>query len=172
MSRRLRGHLFLFISASFFSSAPFARHRKNLCLYGTAWWDWEDSNPQPNDYQSLVLRGRHRWRAPAWHGRSAELAAFSCGFGATEASWCVLELHSRRVTCRLLRTLHFRFARRVQAGNLSPNMGRPLRDASFFTSSWMTSQCSASLPFARRTISATIQFAGRPMPLNRPWSST
>jgi len=26
----------------------------NLCLYGTAWWDWEDSNFQPNDYQFLT----------------------------------------------------------------------------------------------------------------------
>jgi hypothetical protein len=23
----------------------------NLCLYGTTWWSWEDSNLQPNDYQ-------------------------------------------------------------------------------------------------------------------------
>jgi len=33
-------------------------------------------------------------------------------------------------------------------------------------------QCSASCPFSRRTMSTTIQFTGRPMPLNRPWSST
>ena len=26
----------------------------NLCLYGTAWWGWEDSNFQPNDYQLLA----------------------------------------------------------------------------------------------------------------------
>jgi hypothetical protein len=28
---------------------------RNLCLYGTAWWGWEDSNFQPNDYQPLAL---------------------------------------------------------------------------------------------------------------------
>src|ERR1700722_18623317 len=33
----------------------------------------------------------------------------------------------------------------------------------------MTSQCSASWLFSRRTMSTTIQFTGRPMPLNRPW---
>jgi hypothetical protein len=37
----------------------------NLCLYGTAWWGWEDSNFQPNDYQSLALSSLHRWPAPA-----------------------------------------------------------------------------------------------------------
>jgi hypothetical protein len=57
-------------------------------------------------------------------------------------------------------------------GNVVPNMGRPLTDASFVASSSMTSQCSASWPFSRRTISTTIQFVGRPMPVNRPWSST
>src|SRR5229473_6444516 len=66
----------------------------------------------------------------------------------------------------------FRRARQDHPGNLSPNIGRPLTDASFVTSSWMTSQCSASWPFSRRTISTTIQFAGRPKPLNRPWRST
>jgi hypothetical protein len=60
----------------------------------------------------------------------------------------------------------------AHSGNLSPNIGRPLTDASFVTSSWITSQCSASWPFSRRTISTTIQFAGRPKPLNRPWRST
>src|ERR1700682_2784802 len=57
-------------------------------------------------------------------------------------------------------------------GNVAPNIGRPLTDASFVASSSMTSQCSARLPFSRRTISTPIQFAGRPMPVNRPWSST
>ena len=57
-------------------------------------------------------------------------------------------------------------------GNVVPNMGRPLTDASFVASSSMTSQCSASWPFSRRTISTMIQFAGRPMPENRPWSNT
>jgi hypothetical protein len=28
----------------------------NLCLHETAWWGWEDSNFQPNDYQLLALR--------------------------------------------------------------------------------------------------------------------
>jgi hypothetical protein len=41
----------------------------NLRLRRTAWWGWEDSNFQPNDYQSLALSSRHRWPAPAWHGR-------------------------------------------------------------------------------------------------------
>ena len=41
----------------------------NLCLYGTAWWGWEDSNFQPNHYQSVTLSSRHRWPAPAWRGR-------------------------------------------------------------------------------------------------------
>jgi hypothetical protein len=27
----------------------------NLCLMATAWWGWEDSNFQPNDYQPLAL---------------------------------------------------------------------------------------------------------------------
>jgi hypothetical protein len=34
----------------------------NLCLYGTAWWGWEDSNFQPNDYQSLALSTEQRAR--------------------------------------------------------------------------------------------------------------
>jgi hypothetical protein len=34
-----------------------------------------------------------------------------------------------------LRAFHVRFAARYQAGNLSPNMGRPLTDASFVASS-------------------------------------
>ena len=38
-------------------------------MHETAWWGWEDSNFQPNDYQSLALSSRHRWPAPAWHGR-------------------------------------------------------------------------------------------------------
>jgi hypothetical protein len=28
---------------------------RNLCLCKTAWWGWEDSNFQPNDYQPLAL---------------------------------------------------------------------------------------------------------------------
>jgi hypothetical protein len=32
----------------------------------------------------------------------------------------------------------------VHAGNVPPNIGRPLRDGSRVASSWMTSQCSAS----------------------------
>jgi hypothetical protein len=27
----------------------------NLCLHETAWWGWEDSNFQPNDYQPPAL---------------------------------------------------------------------------------------------------------------------
>ena len=27
----------------------------NLCLRKTAWWGWEDSNLQPNDYSPLAL---------------------------------------------------------------------------------------------------------------------
>jgi len=26
----------------------------DLCLHQTAWWSWEDSNFQPNDYQLLA----------------------------------------------------------------------------------------------------------------------
>ena len=44
-------------------------------------------------------------------------------------------------------------------------MGRPLTDVSR-----TTSQCSAKRPFSRRTISTTIQFAGRPRPVKRPCS--
>ena len=51
-----------------------------------------------------------------------------------------------------------------EAGNASPNMGRPLTEASFFTSSWITSQCSASRPFSIRMTSTTIQFAGEGSP--------
>ena len=38
----------------------------NLCLYGTAWWGWEDSNFQPNDYQprALSTEQRARFRGP------------------------------------------------------------------------------------------------------------
>ena len=59
-----------------------------------------------------------------------------------------------------------------QAGNLSPNIGRPLRDCSRVVSSWMTSQCSASTPSSMRTMSATTHAAGWPIPLNRPWRMT
>ena len=31
----------------------------NLCLHGNAWWGWEDSNLQPNDYQPLALSIEH-----------------------------------------------------------------------------------------------------------------
>jgi hypothetical protein len=30
----------------------------NLCLHETAWWGWEDSNFQPNDYQLPALSNR------------------------------------------------------------------------------------------------------------------
>src|SRR4029077_21107885 len=46
------------------------------------------------------------------------------------------------------------------SGKRSPNIGRPLTDAARVTSSSMTSQCSASRPSWRRTMSKTIQFAG------------
>ena len=59
-----------------------------------------------------------------------------------------------------------------QAGNLSPNMGRPLFDDSRVASSWMTSQCSASRLFSIRRMSTTTQFTGCPIPENRPWSMT
>src|ERR1700676_1473714 len=55
-------------------------------------------------------------------------------------------------------------------GNAVPNIGRPLTDVSRVASSSMTSQCSAKTPFSRRTISTTIQFAGRPRPVMRPCS--
>ena len=42
------------------------------------------------------------------------------------------------------RSLPYGYPLRDQAGNLSPNIGRPLRDCSRVASSWMTSQCSAS----------------------------
>src|SRR5205814_9480480 len=65
----------------------------------------------------------------------------------------------------------WRFSRgrplRDQGGNLSPNIGRPLRDCSRLASSWMTSQCSASTPSSMRTMSATTHATG-PKPLNRP----
>src|SRR6516165_340462 len=51
-----------------------SRHKwGNLCLHQTAWWGWEDSNFQPNDYQSLALSVEYRtrlWRFPGW--RSAQ----------------------------------------------------------------------------------------------------
>jgi hypothetical protein len=31
----------------------------NLCLRETAWWGWEDSNFQPNDYQPPALSIEH-----------------------------------------------------------------------------------------------------------------
>jgi hypothetical protein len=34
-------------------SRPNASPFCNLCLHETAWWGWEDSNLQPNDYQPL-----------------------------------------------------------------------------------------------------------------------
>ena len=33
--------------------------RGNLRLRGTAWWGWEDSNFQPNDYQPPALSIEH-----------------------------------------------------------------------------------------------------------------
>src|ERR1700737_801641 len=47
-------------------------------------------------------------------------------------------------------------------GNVVPNMGKPLTDASFVASSSMTSQCSASRPFSRHTISTTTHYPSRP----------
>jgi hypothetical protein len=35
----------------------------NLCLYGTAWWTWEDSNFQPIDYRPLAPSVSSRLRA-------------------------------------------------------------------------------------------------------------
>ena len=57
-------------------------------------------------------------------------------------------------------------------GKVSPNMGRPLSDWLSSTSSWMTSQCSASLPSAMRTMSATTQLTGWPWLENRPCKMT
>src|ERR1700722_1870788 len=53
------------------------------------------------------------------------------------------------------------------AGNAGPNIGKPLTDVSRVASSSMTSQCSVKRPFSKRTISTTIQFAGRPRPVMR-----
>jgi hypothetical protein len=47
---------------------------------------------------------------------------------------------------------------------MRPNMGRPLFDSASVASSWITSQCSASNPFCRRTTSATIQLLANPWP--------
>src|SRR6516165_5398867 len=43
-------------------SGLFLTELGNLCLVKTAWWGWEDSNFQPNDYQSLALSSL--WRFP------------------------------------------------------------------------------------------------------------
>src|SRR5260370_4012137 len=61
---------------------------------------------------------------------------------------------------------------RDQSAKLSPNIGRPLFDSARAASSWTTSQCSANTPLAMRTTSAAIQFLGRPVPENRPWTMT
>jgi len=54
----------------------------------------------------------------------------------------------------------------------SPNIGSPLFESCFVTSSSITSQCSTSIPSWRRTISAAIQFTGRPNFENRPCTMT
>src|SRR6266478_4152217 len=61
---------------------------------------------------------------------------------------------------------------RDQSAKLSPNIDRPLFDSERAASSWRTSQCSANTPSAMRTTSAAIQFLGRPVPENRPWTMT
>src|SRR6266571_6687945 len=60
----------------------------------------------------------------------------------------------------------------AHARNVSPNMGRPLFDDARVASSWITSQCSTSIPFSMCRISAAIQFTGRPNPENRPCTIT
>ena len=57
-------------------------------------------------------------------------------------------------------------------GKILPNMGRPLTDSFCVASSWSTSQCSARRPFSNRTMSAAIQDAGLPIPVNRPCAMT
>src|SRR6266436_2699175 len=52
----------------------------------------------------------------------------------------------------------------------APNMGRPLLDSVGEASSSITSQCSTSTPSTMRTMSAAIQFFGRPWPEKRPWT--
>src|SRR2546423_14087898 len=52
----------------------------------------------------------------------------------------------------------------AHALNVSPNMGRPLFDDVRVASFWITSQCSTSIPFSMRRISAAIQFTDRPKP--------
>src|ERR1700736_4203071 len=59
-----------------------------------------------------------------------------------------------------------------QAGNKSPNMGRPLCDSSRVASSCSTSQCSARRRSAMRTMSTAVEFRGRPVPEKRPWTIT
>src|ERR1700722_2845405 len=57
-------------------------------------------------------------------------------------------------------------------GKVFPNIGAPLFDCSSVASSWITSQCSTSIPSSMRTISAAIQFTGSPRSLNRPCTMT
>src|SRR6266478_2725095 len=56
--------------------------------------------------------------------------------------------------------------------NVSANMGRPLFDCSCVASSSITSQCSTRTPSLMRTMSAAIQFTGRPKFENRPCTIT
>jgi hypothetical protein len=45
-------------------------------LWGTAWWGWEDSNFQPNDYQPLAL-SLSKVRLVGFRANSREVK--SCG---------------------------------------------------------------------------------------------
>ena len=49
----------------------------NLCLHETAWWGWEDSNLQPNDYQPPALSIEHSARlaeSPGDHSAGKSMA--------------------------------------------------------------------------------------------------
>ena len=128
----------------------------------------------------FLTKGRERNHLPV----AAKIALASAGpdrrrSGLANPAWLIIALENRDGDLRSLYALPLpvqndgsKAAPDHLEGNVFPNMGRPLTDASLVASSSTTSQCSASWPFSRRTISTTIQFAGTPMPENRPWSST
>jgi hypothetical protein len=57
---------------------------------------WEDSNFQPNDYQSLALSSRHRWPVMA----RASLASPTCRRNGPDSTRCSAFLRSNRTHTR------------------------------------------------------------------------
>jgi hypothetical protein len=59
----------------------------NLCLYGTAWWGWEDSNFQPNDYRPLALSSLWRLHEGRYRQGPRQVCVRLCA-GRPSISYC------------------------------------------------------------------------------------